>query len=355
MNPLAERIAARIEAAGGSIPVSEYMSLCLADPDHGYYATRDPFGAGGDFTTSPEISQMFGEVIGVWCVAIWDRMGRPEDLVLAELGPGRGTLLADALRAATRVAGEARDWQIWLVETSPALRKVQARTLANVAPNWACSLAEVPSAPVIVLANEFFDALPVRQHQRTDALWRERRVSFSGGGLQWIWGPPGPDPGLDARFGDVSDGTLVESSPAGSAFAGVIGQRLSSSGGAALIIDYGSWDGTGDTLQAVKGHAPVDPLAEPGRADLTAHVDFGALAQAASPAAAHGPVPQGVFLERIGITARAQALARTAAQDRVEDVAAAHRRLTHPDEMGQLFQVLALTHPSMTALPGFSE
>lgn len=348
---LVARIAARI-AAEGPLRLDAFIAACLWDPEAGYYATRDPLGAAGDFTTAPEITQMFGELLGAWAAQVWLDLGQPARFVFAELGPGRGTLMHDALRVARRVPGFADAAEIWLVETSPVLRGVQAAVLADAGPRWAHDLDEVPALPLVVLANEFFDALPIRQGIRADTVWRERLVTATDGRLALAWGPPRPDPGLDARFPLVADGTIVEACPAGEAIAARLGQRLERDGGAALVIDYGAWDGVGDTLQAVRSHAVADPLAAPGSADLTAHVRFRALAAAAHPARAWGPVPQGVFLERLGITARARALAARASEGSGA-IAAAHRRLTHPQEMGNLFKTLALTSAGAPQPPGF--
>jgi SAM-dependent MidA family methyltransferase len=336
-------------ASAGPMRLDEFMALCLGHPEHGYYATRDPLGAAGDFVTAPEISQMFGELLGAWMAEAWVAQGRASPFVLVELGPGRGTLMRDALRVAGRVEGFAEAAQLWLVETSPVLRRSQADVLADAAPRWAAGVAELPPGPLIAVANEFFDALPIRQFQRVDALWRERSVGQAGGGLAFLWGAPRPDPHLDARFSEAADGAVVEVSPGAEAIASALGARIAAAGGAALVIDYGNWDGTGNTLQAVAGHARADPLQSPGCADLTAHVRFRALAEAGRPARAYGPMAQGVFLERLGVTARARALAK----GREPEVAAAHRRLTHPGEMGNLFQVLALLPESAPVPPGF--
>ncbi|MCB1352832.1 MAG: SAM-dependent methyltransferase [Rhodobacteraceae bacterium] len=354
MTPLAALIRARITEAG-PIPLAEYMSWCLGHPEHGYYMTRDPLGAAGDFTTAPEISQMFGELLGAWLARVWLDQGRPSRFVLAELGPGRGTLLCDALRAAGRMPGFREAAALWLVETSPVLRGVQAETLAEAAPAWASRVEELPEGPLFVLANEFFDALPIRQFQRTDPLWRERRVGLApdGEGFAFTWARPEAGPELDQAFGPVPDGAIVETNPVGASIAGWLGARIAAEGGATLVIDYGAWDGTGDTLQALRAHEPVDPLGDPGCADLTAHVRFRALAEAAGPARAHGTVAQGVFLERLGITARAQSLARGKSGAAFQSIAAAHRRLTHPAEMGNLFQVLALLPETAAQPPGF--
>ena len=351
MTALAALIRERI-AAGGPMPLDAYMALCLGHPEHGYYVTRDPLGAAGDFTTAPEISQMFGELLGLWAAQVWLDQGAPDPVLLVELGPGRGTLMADALRAAAAVPAFRAATRLWLVETSPSLRARQADTLAAADPKWTDTVAGLPPGPLIVFANEFFDALPVRQVQRADALWRERLIGLDGERLAWVWGPPRPDRDLGVRFPMLSDGAIAEVGPAREAVAAGLGARIEACGGAALVVDYGSATGAGDTLQAVRAHAPADPLAAPGAADLTAHVRFADLARAAEPARSHGPVPQGAFLERLGIGARARALAG-GGDAQAAAVAAAHRRLTHADEMGNLFQVLAVTPRHAPPPPGF--
>ncbi len=351
MTPLGDLIAARI-AEAGPMRLDHYMALCLGHPEHGYYSSRDPLGAAGDFTTAPEISQMFGELIGAWLAEVWQAGGAPGRFVLAELGPGRGTLMADALRVAVRLPGFAAAAELWLVETSPALRARQAEALSAHGPRWVERVEDLPAGPLFLVANEFFDALPIRQFQRADMAWRERFVAAEAEDLVFRWGAPRAEPELARRFPLAPDGAVVEVGAEAEAIAAALGARITREGGAALIIDYGAWDGTGDTLQAVRGHAPADPLAEPGRADLTAHVRFRALAEAAAPAEATEAVPQGVFLERLGITARARALAKGRPAAEVEAIAAAHRRLTHPDEMGNLFRVLALTPPNSAVPPG---
>lgn len=320
-----------------------WMGACLAH----YYATRDPLGMAGDFTTAPEISQMFGELIGLWLAQVWADQGGGA-FVLAELGPGRGTLMRDALRAAACQPGFRDAADLRLVETSPALRAAQATALPCA--RWVDRIEDLPDGPLLVVANEFLDALPIRQFQRTDAFWRERQVGADG----FFWSSPLPDPALDARFPDLVDGAIAEISPQAEGTAAMLGARVAAQGGAALLVDYGAWDGSGDTLQALRGHVPVDPLADPGEADLTAHVRFRPLAEAARPAVAFGPTGQGAFLERLGITARANALARGRAPAAVEAIAAAHRRLTHPEEMGSLFQVMALLPVGAPPPPGFA-
>ncbi|MEL6678942.1 MAG: SAM-dependent methyltransferase [Pseudomonadota bacterium] len=349
MRPLEALIRAQI-AASGPISIADYMGLCLQHPQHGYYRTRDPLGAAGDFTTAPEIHQMFGELIGLWLAQVWQDQGAPAPFVLAELGPGRGTLMADILRATRGVPGFHAAARIALVETSEALRRAQAERLANHAPLWCSEVAEMPDGPLFLIANEFFDALPIRQFQRDGARWRERRVGLDADRLTIGLSPPLPMAGLETLEPDVPDGKVVEHCPSAEPIAAELGRRIAEEGGAALVIDYGSWRGTGDTFQALRGHRMVDPLDAPGSADLTAHVRFADLARWSGlrPSALTG---QGVFLERLGITARAQALLRAGAVE--AELIAAHRRLTHPDEMGTLFKVLGLAgshHPPLPAL-----
>ncbi|PWK59534.1 class I SAM-dependent methyltransferase [Roseicyclus mahoneyensis] len=343
MTGLKHKLIARI-ARTGPITVADYMAECLLHPEHGYYATRDPLGVAGDFTTAPEISQMFGELIGLWLAQVWLDQGAPDPFVLAELGPGRGTLMADALRAARSVPGFLYAARLHLVEASPTLRAVQASTLASHAPQFHDSIADLPEGPFLLIANEFFDALPIRQFLKAKgALWHERMIGAEGDRLIWGLAPAAPHAALSGRAATVTEGQIVETCAPAEAIAGEIGRRVASHGGAALIIDYGGWDSIGDTFQALAAHAPVDPLDSPGTADLTAHVAFGPIARAAHPARASGLTPQGVMLERLGITARAQALARNLRGAGLESHVAAHRRLTHPSEMGHLFRALALT------------
>lgn len=343
---------ARQIAATGPMPLSDYMAACLSHPEHGYYTTRDPLGAGGDFTTAPEISQMFGELLGLCLAQSWLDQGAPAPFLLAELGPGRGTLMQDVLRATVRVPGFHDAMRLHLVETSPALRRGQAARLSGHAPVWHDTVDALPEMPLFLLANEFFDALPIRQFQRAGDGWRERVVGLSGDRLALGLADPAPHRALAHRLEDTKDGDIVETCAPASAIAAELGHRIARQGGAALIVDYGDWRSLGDTLQALRGHAPADPLAAPGRADLTAHVDFEALTRAAAPAMHTLLTPQGVFLERLGITARAQALARGLAGDALDSHVAAHRRLTHPTEMGSLFKTIALIPDWATPPPG---
>ena len=350
MTALREGLIARI-ARLGPITLADYMTECLLHPEHGYYTTRDPLGRAGDFITAPEISQMFGELIGLWLAQVWMDQGAPERFSLAELGPGRGTLMADVLRATRKVPGFHAAAQLHLVEASPHLRTLQAVALADHAPGFHDSLADLPEGPLFLIANEFFDALPIRQFQKaTGADWSERMIGAKGDQLIWGLAPPAPIAAL-AHHITVTEGQIVETCAPAEAIAGEIGRRIATHGGAALIVDYGDWDSLGDTFQALKAHQCVDPLAEPGCADLTAHVAFGPIARAAQPARASALTPQGVFLERIGITARAQNLARSLSGTALDAHVAAHRRLTHPDEMGHLFRVLALTPPDSPLPP----
>ncbi|PPB79881.1 SAM-dependent MidA family methyltransferase [Albidovulum inexpectatum] len=351
--PLGRFLIQRI-AASGPISLAEYMAECLLHPDHGYYATRDPLGRAGDFTTAPEISQMFGEMLGLALAQAWLDQGRPTPFVLAEPGPGRGTLMSDILRTIRAVPGMADAARIYLIEASPTLRARQAETLKGHDPVWLERVEDLPGAPLFVVANEFFDALPIRQFVRKGDGWAERQVGLVDGRLAPGLAPPVPLAALADRLADTREGDVVEICPALPGIAAEIGRRIAAHGGAALIVDYGGWHSLGDTFQAVRGHSPVDPLAEPGLADLTAHVDFEALALGlrAGGAVTTAMTPQGVFLERLGITGRAQRLANGLSGDKLESHIAAHRRLTHPGEMGQLFKVIGAHPPGCPPPPG---
>ncbi len=327
---LGARLARRI-GRDGPIPLAEFMALNNA----AYYAGRDPFGRGGDFVTAPEVSQIFGEIVGLWCVDAWERLGRPAEVRLIELGPGRGVLMADALRAA-RLEPAFRP-EIHLVETSPALRALQRSQGFDAV--WHDRPETIPDGPSIWIANEFFDALPVRQFVRIGGRWHERLVDRDGDGFRFVAGP------ALRRAGSGEDGDIAEVCPA----AGGIAATLAARPGYGLAIDYGYAEAQrAATLQAVSGHAPVDPLSRPGGADMSAHVDFGALMRAGreAGAAVWGPVPQGEWLKRLGIEARA---ARLGCQD---DALA---RLTGGDAMGRLFRVLAFGPASEPAPAGFCD
>ncbi|MFP3944656.1 MAG: class I SAM-dependent methyltransferase [Alphaproteobacteria bacterium] len=347
------------------MPVSEYMALALGDPEHGYYTTRDPFGASGDFVTAPEISQMFGELTGLWCVEHWRALGRPAPFSLIELGPGRGTLMADALRAARLDPKFLSTAALHLVETSPRLREIQASTLSptGLSPVWhddVRSALEGSQGAPFILANEFFDALPVRQFVRGPKGWHERMVGLAPEEPERLAFGLSPDAvapdSLDHPCAATAEeGEMVELAPARNAVAGELAAAVAGRGGALLVIDYGyARPAPGDTLQAVRRHAPHDVLDAPGSADITAHVDFGALGRAVGHAGAeaYGPVTQGDWLMRLGIGARAAMLAR-AAPGQAAAVEAAFTRLTAPDRMGTLFKVLAAGRRGDPAPPGF--
>jgi SAM-dependent MidA family methyltransferase len=336
----------------GPMRIDEYMSTCLLHPTKGYYTTRSPFGAQGDFTTAPEISQMFGELVGLSLAQSWLDQGSPAPFTLAELGPGRGTLMADILRATKGVPGFADAMDIVLVEASPALRAVQRETLGGDIVAFVDTTDALPEQPLFLIANEFFDALPIRQFVRDGAQWRERQVGLDGNALCLGLGPALPQPGLRDRIEDTKDGDLIETATGFAATLAPVVDRIHRLGGTGLIIDYGDWRTLGDTLQAVQNHQSVDVLAAPGHSDLTAHVDFEALCQAAAPCAYSRVTPQGVFLERLGIADRARKLATTLSGAARDSHIAAHRRLTHPQEMGNLFKVTGLYPANALPPPG---
>ena len=313
----------------------ERLDAFMARANALYYATHDPFK---DFTTAPEISQAFGEVLGAWAAVAWQQMGRPDPVLLAEAGPGRGTLMADALRAVARVAPAFRAaLRLHLVESSPRLRAVQAAALPGAA--WHDALEGLPPGPLILLANEFLDALPIRQFVRREGGWRERFVAAGA----WVEQPCDPPPGARGDAWETRDPAL----------AAWLGARLRAQGGVALFLDYGpAASGPGDSLQALRDGKPADPLAEPGAADLTAHVDFSAFAAAAG-VAAHGPLPQGQFLTRLGLFQRIDRLARTQPPRRGMAMVEAGRRLAEPDRMGALFKAMALAQPGLGVPAGF--
>ncbi|MDB5591732.1 SAM-dependent methyltransferase [Enterovirga sp.] len=356
MTALLRQLSAAI-AEDGPISVARYMALALGHPAHGYYMTRDPLGRAGDFTTAPEISQMFGELIGLWCCDVWDRMGRPAPFVLAEQGPGRGTLMSDALRAARLVPDFLRAASVHLVETSPVLRQRQQSRLegAGAPIRWHEELDGIPEGPAIILGNEFLDALPIRQFVRTETGWHERMVGLGPDGALAFGMAPDPEPRLAELPGRPGD--LREFGAAATLVVRTVSERLVRCGGAALFVDYGTSEPRpGSTFQAVRGHRRADPLEAPGEVDLTAHVDLGAVSRQAVAAGAsvHGPVPQGEFLGALGIRERASRLSKAAGG---AEVAAALSRLTGQGEgeMGQLFQAIAISDPRITFLPGFPD
>jgi len=351
MTGLAAVLARRI-AATGPITIADYMTECLLHPEHGYYTTRDPFGSSGDFITAPEISQMFGELTGLCLAQAWLDQGAPPHFTLAELGPGRGTLMADILRATNAVPGFHHAAHIHLVEASRALRDVQRARLSGFDVTWHDTTGDLPDAPLFLVANEFFDALPIRQFIRDEGDWRERQIGLQDGRLCFGLSAAAPLHMLAHRLADTKPGDLIEHCAQAGPIIAEVSDRIAAHGGAALIIDYGDWRSLGDTLQAVAQHAPADPLDAPGMADLTAHVDFEALAMASTDVSYSRLTTQGVFLERLGITQRAQVLASKLGGSARATHLAAHRRLTHPDEMGTLFKILGLSPKDAPPPPG---
>ena len=345
MTPLAALLIRRIQATG-PITLADYMAECLLHPQHGYYATRDPFGAGGDFTTAPEISQMFGELLGLCLAQTWLDQGAPAQFTLAELGPGRGTLMADVLRATKAVPGFHAAAQVLLVEASATLRKRQRLTLGDHPVQWADQLA-VSETPLYLLANEFFDALPIRQFTRAPQGWEETLIGVTNGQLVLGKSAPAPISQLEHRLADTEAGDIVEICPAATPIMQGIATQIETFGGAALILDYGDWTSRGDTFQALKAHRFTDPLAEPGEADLTAHVDFAALAALCK---AHAYTTQGALLTALGIHQRAARLGQKLTADALNQHNAATHRLTAPEEMGKLFKALAV-YPSYAPKP----
>jgi SAM-dependent MidA family methyltransferase len=339
------------------------MELCLTHPEHGYYVSRDPLGREGDFTTAPEVSQMFGELLGLWTASVWKSIGSPPTLRLIELGPGRGTMMADALRAIRVLPPLYESIDIHLVEINPVLRERQRTTLSgsrNI--TWHDSLDDVPEGPAIILANEYFDVLPIHQVVRRETGWHERVVNLDDDGKLSFGAAEEPIP----RF-EVLLPPLVRAAPIGAVFEWrpdhemmKIATRVRDQGGAVLVIDYGHMrSDAGDTFQAIARHSFADPLKHPGQADVTAHVDFQALARAAEDVGArvHGPVTQGEFLKRLGIETRAVTLMGKTTSEVSADIAAALKRLTDSGRggMGSMFKVLAVTQPDLTMVAGLSD
>lgn len=356
--PLEERLINLIKLKG-PISVGDYMADAIGHPHEGYYMSQKALGAEGDFTTAPEISQTFGELIGLWLVEAWRAMGSPESFNLIELGPGRGVLMADILRAARLKPDFIRATCLWLLETSGRLRHEQQKRLrpTGVKPLWADEFADIPPAPSLIIANEFFDCLPINQYQYTDKGWRERLVGLSetGDGLAFTLGetPPLASLGLPEN---AAPGDIFEISPAAREFSADIAKLLSEHGGLALIIDYGHvTSGLGDTLQAVRRHQYWPPLSSPGRADITAHVDFEALTRIAIDhgAAPYGPLPQGQFLENLGLTIRVEMLCKDKTPEEAATIQSGAHRIAAPNEMGEIFKVLCLSAPNLPIPPGF--
>lgn len=357
MTRLGERIA-RMIAAAGPMSLAEYMAVCLADPRDGYYSRREAIGRQGDFITAPQVSQALGEIVAVWCVAAWRAMGSPARVVLAEAGPGNATMMADLLRAAASFPGFAAALEIVLIETGAAMIERQRDALAGfgVPVSWIAGQAELPAGPLILLANEFLDALPVRQYVKSRGAWRERCVGLGDDGrLRWQLGPGTIDAALLPAGSEAEpDGAVFEIAPAREAWVETLAGRLKAAGGMALLVDYGhARSGFGDTFQAVRAHRHADPLATPGEADLTAHVDFAALRRIAGNAGvtASPVVMQGDFLLAMGIAERAGRLGADAGEATRERLRGEVERLVQPDQMGNLFKVLALSAVAPGAPP----
>lgn len=362
MNQLKSILLQEISAAG-PMRLADYMQRALTDPQHGYYMQRRPFGApgddGGDFITAPEVSQMFGELLGAWLADLWDRMGRPAPFCLAELGPGRGTLMADIMRAASVLPEFSTAAEVHFIEVSPTLRDAQKKAVPQA--RWHDDTTTLPALPTLIVANEFFDALPIHQFQKTENGWDEIFVDADGDKLAFTTQPTDDtplSPALQACLPtQLLNTDVVEACPAGEAAMAALATHIATHGGAALIIDYGHAEaGAGDSFQALEKHKYVDPLAAPGMADLTAHVNFPALAHIA---AAHGLIAapittQGDFLEALGLNIRAQQLMQ-ASPGREREINEERLRLAAPQHMGQLFKVLAVAHNDMPPLAGFTK
>jgi SAM-dependent MidA family methyltransferase len=348
---LAERLAAQI-AQGGPLTVAQFMTAALHDPDHGYYATRPALGEDGDFITAPLVSQMFGELIGVWAASAWMLLGRPARLRLVEMGPGDGTLMADILRAARAAPEFLAALEIWLVETSPPLRRLQADRLGD-GVRWGGALADIPEgAPMLVVANELLDCLPARQFVRTALGWVEQLIGVDAAGRLAFVRSPTPAAGL---LPDAPAGAIYEQSAAQAALGAELAARVVADGGAALLIDYGrDRPGFGDTLQALRRHRPVDPRAGPGEADMTVHADFPAVLDAAREQGAQTAIlTQAEFLARMGIGARAEALVRSR-PEKAPLIGRQLHRLVGADQMGELFKAAVIHSPGWTP-PAFED
>lgn len=342
----------------GPISLARYMEMCLSHPKHGYYGNRDPLGVDGDFITSPEISQVFGELIGLWAAVVWQQIGEPKKIRLVELGPGRGTLMVDALRAANMLPSFFDSIELHLVESSKTLRKIQNKRLADYFPVWHDDDTTLPDGPMIVIANEFFDALPIRQFERREKGWHEKLVGLQDdGSLAYLLSPLMNVNELIAKsYRNVEPGTIVETCPAAINILSRIAEAIGCYGGGALIIDYGH-EGSlvGNTFQAVKGHKYCSPLEWPGDTDLTSHVNFGQLIEAATSLTTnvYGPIKQSVFLQSLGARERAEALKMNANEAEREKIEIAIRRLIDDREMGKMFKALAISRSDMLPPPGF--
>lgn len=352
-------------AEHGAISVADYMGTALLHPEHGYYTTKEPFGTSGDFTTAPEISQLFGEMVGAWIAGVWQSLNSPspkgerELNTLLELGPGRGTLMVDMLRATRHAPGFHEAIAVHLVEASPRLQQIQQETLKDAHPrlHWREDMNALPPQPTFIVANEFFDALPVSQYLFTGGVWHERLVGVENDALAFTLSDPLPEGALDiSAYPPPEEGDILEASPMALHMMHQLCMQLLMCNGAMLVVDYGyTQPAYGDTLQAVKSHHYHPVLETPGEADLTAHVDFAALADVAraSGCKVFGAVSQGDFLRRLGIELRASALCRNASIQQAESILSGLERLVSPTQMGELFKVMAITAPYIERVEGF--
>jgi len=353
----------RLIRASGPMPVWRYMELCLSHPQHGYYISRDPLGREGDFTTAPEVSQMFGELLGLWAASVWRAIGSPQSFRLIELGPGRGTMMSDALRALRVLPPLYQSLTVHMVEINPVLREKQKATLTGLRNiSWHERIDDVPDGPCVIFANEYFDVLPIHQMVRRETGWHERVIALDDE-ERFVYGAAAdPTPGFEALLPP-----LVKAAPIGAIFEWrpdtdvmALARRVRDQRGAALIVDYGHVrSDVGDTFQAIARHSFADPLKAPGLADITAHVDFDALSRAAEAvgASTHGPVTQGEFLQRLGIETRALTLMQKASHEVSEDISNGLKRLIGGGRtgMGSLFKVLGISDPGIPMLAGLSD
>ena len=359
--PMLASLLSRI-ARTGPLTLAEYMTEASYRAGTGYYAAGDPLGQSGDFVTAPEISQMFGELLGAWVVAVWIDAGRPEPACLVELGPGRGTMMADMLRAMAGACDVRKVFRIHLVETNHDLRQCQAGRLAAFSPCWHDDVTTLPDAAWFIVANEFFDSLPIRQLVRTGDGWHETLVGARADGCGLAWALDGRPSPLAALLpgpvaADAGEGSVAEICPAAITLVSFVADRIAERGGAMIIVDYGdAREGLGCTVQAVSRHRRVDPLAAPGKSDLSSHVDFSALLRAADAAGACGvgPVEQGTFLLRLGIRQRAATLSSEATERQRAAIADALHRLVARSEMGRLFKAIAVTSRTGSVPAGFA-
>ena len=339
----------------GPLSIAEYMEQCLLHPQFGYYINQNPIGAERDFITAPEISQIFGELIGLCLAQCWIDQGKPSDISLVEAGPGRGTLMADILRATQKtVPSFNQAAELQFIEISRSLYRRQFDLLKDYHPKWYRQFSDLPQKPLFFVANEFFDSLPINQFKREGKKWRKRKVTLKSGKLTFTFGPALDEPNLSHRMTDTENGDIVELPTQGLQNIEVIAERISNYGGLALIIDYGHWRSLGDTLQAIKKHNYVHPLFAPGECDLSAHLDFESLAYASASCQTTRLTTQSIFLERLGISLRVQKLCENLSNEQKEKVVIAHRRLTDPSECGELFKVLGLFPNDQSPPPGLT-